>query len=96
MVVWRVLADEDRERKAIAAAPAEELNRRLERLFEEPPSKTRDGTLAFIYLTLAERLEGKEAERSFIVGYSYARTSRDPGARVLAERLREVFAEWSL
>ncbi len=85
---------DDRRRQAIAAAPPEELRRQLERLFEEPPSKPRDGTIAFAYLTLAQRLEGGEAERCFVAGYSYARTSRDPQARPLAERLREEFSAW--
>ena len=85
---------DDRRRQAIAAAPPEELRRQLERLFEEPPSKPRDGTIAFVYLTLAQRLEGSEAERCFVAGYSYARTSRDPQARPLAERLREEFPAW--
>ncbi|ADR37127.1 hypothetical protein Ocepr_1674 [Oceanithermus profundus DSM 14977] len=94
MVVWRVFEHDDPRRRALAAAPPEELRRQLERLFEEPPSPLRDGTIAFVYLNLARRLEGDEAERCFVAGYSYARTSRDPQARPLAERVREEFPAW--
>jgi len=64
------------------------------RLFELPPSRLRDGRIARVYLELARRTQGKERERAFLAGYSYARTSRDPEARHMTERLWREFATW--
>ncbi|RIH87394.1 hypothetical protein Mlute_00950 [Meiothermus luteus] len=60
------------------------------------PSKERDGMMALAYLRLAQ-LEGQrgrrqEAERAFMLGYSYARTSREERVRRLAERLGQELA----
>ncbi|MER3483062.1 MAG: hypothetical protein C4332_07880 [Meiothermus sp.] len=58
-----------------------------------PPGRERDGMMALAYLRLSQvqRKEGKtkEAERSYMLGYSYARTSREERVRRLAERLGE-------
>ncbi len=60
------------------------------------PAKERDGMMALAYLRLAqaERQLGRraEAERAYMLGYSYARTSREERVRRLAERLGEEFA----
>ncbi|RDI96616.1 hypothetical protein DV704_02055 [Meiothermus sp. QL-1] len=60
------------------------------------PSKERDGMMALAYLRLAQvQLElgrPQEAERAFMLGYSYARTSREARVRRLAERLSPMFA----
>jgi len=77
-----------------AQRSTESLHSTLERLFELPPSRARDGRVARAYLELARISQGKERERAFLAGYSYARTSRDPEARLLAERLRGEFAAW--
>ncbi len=53
----------------------------LERL---PPSRERDGLLALAYLRLY-RVERRE--EYLLRGYSYARTSRLEGPRLLAERI---------
>jgi hypothetical protein len=59
------------------------------------PSKERDGMLALAFLRLAQmqRHLGKrhDAERAYMLGYSYARTSREERVRRLAERLAEEF-----
>ena len=60
------------------------------------PSKERDGMMALAYLRLAQvqRQLGKrnEAERAYMLGYSYARSSREERVRRLAEKLSEEFA----
>lgn len=57
------------------------------------PNSERDGMMALAYLRLAQMLgrmgKPQEAERSFMVGYSYARTSREDRVRRFAEKLRE-------
>lgn len=57
------------------------------------PNPERDGMLALAHLRLAQVLgrmgRPQEAERSFMVGYSYARTSREDRVRRFAEKLRE-------
>lgn len=59
------------------------------------PSKERDGMMALAYLRLAQmqRQLGKrqEAERAFMLGYSYARSSREERVRRLAEKLSQEF-----
>lgn len=59
------------------------------------PSKERDGLMALAYLRLAQlqRQLGKrnEAERFFMLGYSYARSSRQERVRRLAEKLNSEF-----
>lgn len=60
-----------------------------------PPGKERDGMMALAYLRLAQAQrkagQGREAERSYMLGYSYARTSREERVRRLAEKLGEDF-----
>lgn len=60
-----------------------------------PPGKERDGMMALAYLRLAQVQrkvgQGREAERSYMLGYSYARTSREERVRRLAEKLGEEF-----
>ena len=77
-----------------AAQSPERLRARLERLFEYPPSRERDGEVALVYLALASQTSGAERERAFLAGYSYARTSRHPEARERAERLRGELDAW--
>lgn len=59
------------------------------------PGKERDGMMALAYLRLAQaqqRLgQKREAERSFMIGYSYARTSREERVRRLSEKLADEF-----
>ncbi|GEM85378.1 hypothetical protein [Meiothermus granaticius] len=59
------------------------------------PGKERDGMMALAYLRLAQvqRKIGqkREAERAYLLGYSYARTSREERVRRLAEKLGEEF-----
>lgn len=59
------------------------------------PSRERDGMMALAYLRLAQmqRQLGKriEAERAYMLGYSYARSSREERVRRLAEKLSEEF-----
>ncbi|MDX2005811.1 MAG: hypothetical protein SFU83_11085 [Meiothermus sp.] len=59
------------------------------------PGKERDGMMALAYLRLAQaqqRLgQRRDSERSFMLGYSYARTSREDRVRRLAEKLAEEF-----
>lgn len=59
------------------------------------PDRERDGLLALAFLRQAQlqRQLGRpqEAERAFVSGYSYARSSREERVRRLAERLREEF-----
>lgn len=50
------------------------------------PSLQRDGLLALALLRQAA-LGGKDADRRLRLGVSYARSSRDPEARALAQRL---------
>ncbi len=76
------------------AEDPERLRARLERLFEAPPTRERDGEVALVFLALAAQTGGAERERAFLAGYSYARTSRHPEARERAERLREELAAW--
>lgn len=60
------------------------------------PGKERDGMMALAYLRLAQAQrrigKGKDADRSFMVGYSYARTSREERVRRLAEKINEEFS----
>jgi hypothetical protein len=60
------------------------------------PSKERDGMMALAYLRLAQmqRQLGRrnEAERAYMLGYSYARSSREERVRRLAEKLGEELA----
>jgi hypothetical protein len=57
------------------------------------PNSERDGMMALAHLRLAQthaRMgKAQEAERSFMAGYSYARTSREDRVRRFAEKLRE-------
>ncbi|GIW25640.1 hypothetical protein [Meiothermus sp.] len=59
------------------------------------PSKERDGMMALAYLRLAQMQrqlgKRKEAERAFMLGYSYARSSREERVRRLAEKLSQEF-----
>jgi len=86
--------DQDEFERLLAKGSVEALRSGLERLFALPPSRRRDGRVARIFLELSRRTGGKERERAFLAGYSYARTSRDPQARLLAERLRREFETW--
>jgi len=70
------------------------LNSQLVSLLEQPPSKERDSQVALALLGLSRVAKGRESERFFISGYSYARTSRDPAARRLAEERRSAFPDW--
>lgn len=74
---------------------AQRLNEAIALLEAVRPGKERDGmmALAFMRLAQAQRRMGKnaESERSFMVGYSYARTSREERVRRLAEKLSEEF-----
>lgn len=74
---------------------AQRLNEAIALLEAVRPGKERDGmmALAFMRLAQAQRRMGKSAdsERSFMVGYSYARTSREERVRRLAEKLSEEF-----
>jgi hypothetical protein len=59
------------------------------------PSRERDGMMALAYLRLAQlqrQLDKRnEAERFFMLGYSYARSSRQERVRRLAEKLNREF-----
>jgi predicted Zn-dependent protease len=59
------------------------------------PCKERDSMMALAYLRLAQvqRQLGKrnEAERAYMLGYSYARSSREERVRRLAEKLSLEF-----
>ena len=59
-----------------------ELSRLLHRL---SPTRERDGLLALVYLRLYQL---RREEEDFLLGYSYARTSRVEAVRLLAERLK--------
>lgn len=60
-----------------------------------PPGKERDGMMALAYLRMSQTQrkmgQGREADRSYMLGYSYARTSREERVRRLAEKLGEEF-----
>jgi len=85
---------EARLRLALRGASAKALEALFEELTGEVPSPERDARMARVALELAERAGGREAERWFLAGYSYARTARDPEVRARAERLRERFGSW--
>jgi len=72
------------------------LQQALEALEGTPPSRERDGMLALVYLRLAQahsRLGNTlEAERTYMTGYAYARTSREERVQRLAERLKSELA----
>lgn len=77
-------------------APAEaigKLKEALSLLEAARPGSERDGLMALAYLRLvqAQKRLGNlaEAERAFMLGYSYARTSREDRVRRFAEKLRE-------
>lgn len=59
------------------------------------PSRERDGLIALAYLRLAQQQrqlgKRKEAKRFFMLGYSYARSSRQQRVRRLAEKLSGEF-----
>jgi len=98
MVLWPVFSEDDFELRLRAALERRDAARSLRELFdaltEQPPSRQRDARMALVALALAEHGGGKGAERWFVTGYSYARTSRDPEVRARAERLRERFGSW--
>ncbi|MBZ9715168.1 MULTISPECIES: hypothetical protein [Deinococcus] len=53
-----------------------------------PPERTRDVLLAHTHLAFYQTLEllgGKDGQRHLQLGVSYARTTRDPLARAIAE-----------
>ncbi|WP_457637153.1 hypothetical protein [Oceanithermus sp.] len=72
----------------LASLDERSLRRELARLWEVPPSKGRDAMLAMVLLRLSQLSSGADADRYFLFGYSYSRTSRDPRLRALAEELR--------
>ncbi len=80
--------------RQLAAMRPTELVSQMERFWEQPPSTERDALLGYAMLLLAGALEGAAAERYFVSGYSYARTSRQPEVRRLAEELRSGFADY--
>ena len=61
------------------------------------PQRLRNALLSQVYLSrhqVAKRLGQASAESDLRMGYSYARTTREPAVRVLAETLwREYLAE---
>lgn len=75
---------------------ASKLRDALDALESTPPSAERDSMLALAYLRLSQselRLGNRpEADRTFMTGYSYARTSREERVQRLAERLKEELA----
>lgn len=60
------------------------------------PGPERDGMIGLAYLRLAQAQKAlgqpREAERAFMLGYSYARTSREDRVRRFAEKLKEEFS----
>ena len=78
----------------LAAMRPTELVSHLERFWEQPPSAEREALLGYAMLLLARALDGVTAERYFVSGYSYARTSRHPEVRNLAEELRRNFKDY--
>jgi len=69
------------------------LERELSRLRERPPSRERDALMAMAFLRLAQQSSRGVVRGYFLSGYSYARTSRHPRVRLLAEEVRAVFEE---
>ncbi len=61
--------------------------RALGLLRDLPPDRLRDVLLAYLYLAEYQTLglAGHEAEDCLVLGVSYARTTRDPLARAIAE-----------
>lgn len=58
------------------------------------PQRQRDALLAHVYLarySLAPDKTAQAAQHDLRVGYSYARTSAEPGVRALAETLWRAF-----
>ncbi len=97
MVLCSVFSDEPFEtrlRLALRSTSAKALVALFGELTGEVPSPRRDARMARVALELAEQAGGREAERWFLTGYSYARTARDPEVRARAERLRERFGSW--
>jgi len=85
-------------REARDLGPAEmvpRLKEALEILEAVRPSSERDGMMGLAYLRLAQAQKNlgqpREAERAFMLGYSYARTSREDRVRRFAEKLKEEF-----
>lgn len=85
----RALAEAGRRREALQAyADA------LRDLHAVKPQRQRDALLAHVYLArygLAPDKRDKAAQHDLRLGYSYARTSAEPGVRVLAETLWQQF-----
>ena len=69
------------------------LQRELARLWVLPPSSVRDALIGMAELRLATMSSPKKAHRYYLSGYSYARTSRHPAVRRLAEEVRAIFDE---
>ena len=88
------MIEHDELERIISRGFPDELRFAIARLGELPPARARDGLLARAYLALSRSTRGEERERSFLAGYSYARTSRDPVARPQAELLRAEFESW--
>ncbi len=69
----------------------------LRELHSVRPQRMRDVLLAHVYLSryqLEAKLDPATAESDLRLGYSYARTTKDPAVRALAERLwRQYLAE---
>ncbi len=61
----------------------------------EPPGRERDGLLALAHLRSAQALRAlgheEKAQRAFMLGFSYARTSGEQRVRCFAEHLQESF-----
>lgn len=83
----------DRELEKLASLGVGALQQELARLRERPPSAERDALLGMALLRLALQVSPNEAAGYFLSGYSYARTSRHPRVRQLAEEVRPRFDE---
>ncbi len=71
------------------------LNEAIGLLEAVKPTRERDGMMALAYLRLSQTQKeiGKkqDAERNFMVGYSYSRTSREERVRRLAEKMSSEY-----
>ena len=85
------MSEISRELERLASLDQRSLRLELTRLRERPPSAGRDAMLGMVLLRLSMLSAGPEAERYFVSGYSYSRTSRDPSVRKVAEELRARF-----
>ncbi len=82
-------------REALPEQAVDALKEAVALLEAARPSRERDGMMALAYLRLAQlqrQLDRRnEAERFFMLGYSYARSSRQERVRRLAEKLNREF-----